>query len=308
MIDRRFAAYASEMDDIDESGIYAFDFIKDEIDDDEVRTMLLDYFRRAKKYAEWDLASFSRVMFNHLVDILDYIPGVNDEEKVEKIWKLCQKHGREVEAASLRMRDIHDDKLFRRLPEKSFLKIMAERQHLNDQNRPVKINQEMRYNSSSNEIELFYAYSHVDEELRNQLENHLSILKWQRIITNWHDRRITASTEWEGQIDEHLNSADIILLLISSDFMASTYCYDIEMRCAMKRHKAGDARVIPIILRPVLWKDAPFGELNGLPTDVKAVTTWDNQDEAFLDIAEGIKKVIEELNQPETDRKISKDV
>lgn len=300
-IDRRFAAYASEMDDIDESGIYALDFIKDEVVDDEIRAMLIDYFRRAKKFAEDDFTGFSMKMFNQLVDILDYIQGNSNEEKIKKVWHLCQKHGTEVEAASRRMREIHDDNLYRKLPQNSFLRMIAERPFLNGSSQQEQLRQTKNSYSSKNGIEIFYAYSHVDEELRNQLEKHLSILKWQRIITNWHDRRITAGTEWEGQIDEHLNSADIILLLISSDFIASTYCYDIEMKRAMARHETCEAHVIPIILRPVLWRDAPFGKLNGLPTDVKAVTTWDNQDEAFLDIAEGIKKVIEELDQTKTD-------
>lgn len=296
-IDRRFAAYASEMDDIDESGIYALDFIKDGIDNDEVRTMLLDYFRRAKNYAEWDLASFSRKMFNHLVNILDYVPGGNNEEKAKKIWKLCQKHGKEIETASRRMREIHDNNLYRELPENSFLKMIAERRFLDDSSQQEQLSKTNNSNSPENGIEIFYSYSHVDEELRDQLEKHLSILKWQRIIKNWHDRKIDAGTEWEGQIDEHLNSSRIILLLISSDFISSPYCYDVEMRRALERHEAEEACVIPIILRPVYWKIAPFAKLNALPTDGKAVTSWDNQDEAFSNIVERISEVIEKLKQ-----------
>lgn len=296
-IDRRFAAYASEMDDIDESGIYAFDFIQEGIDTDEVRTMLFDYFRRAKNYAEWNLGSFSRKMFNHLVNILDYVPGANDDEKVKKIWQLCQKHGQEVEVASRKMREIHDDNLYRKLPDSSFLKVIAERRYLNDSSQQEQLSKTNSLNSQENGFEMFYAYSHADEELRDQFENHLSILKWQRVIKNWHDRRISAGAEWEGQIDEHLNSAHIILLLISSDFISSSYCYNVEMRRALERHEANEAIVIPIILRPVYWKNAPFAKLNALPTNGKAVTSWDNQDEAFLDIVEGISKVVDELKK-----------
>ena len=124
------------------------------------------------------------------------------------------------------------------------------------------------------DVEVFYSYSHRDEELREELERHLSILKRQGVITAWHDRKIGAGTEWKGQIDTHLNTAHVILLLISSDFLASDYCYDIEMRRAMERHAAGDARVIPIILRPVSWKGAPFEKLQALPKDAKPVTSW----------------------------------
>jgi class 3 adenylate cyclase len=145
------------------------------------------------------------------------------------------------------------------------------------------------------DVEVFYSYSHRDEALRDELERHLSILRHQGVITAWHDRKIGAGMEWAGQIDTHLNTAHVILLLISSDFLASKYCYDIEMRRAMERHEAGEARVIPIILRPVSWRGAPFEKLQALPKNAKPVTSWGNQDEAFVSIAEGIRGVVEEL-------------
>lgn len=137
------------------------------------------------------------------------------------------------------------------------------------------------------EIEVLFSYSHRDEKLRNELEKHLSIMKRQGLISTWHDRKIGAGDEWRGAIDEHLNSAHIILLLISADFLASDYCYDIEMAQAIERHKSGEARVIPIILRPVDWKGALFGELQALPTNAEPVTSskWSCLDEAFTDIA-----------------------
>jgi hypothetical protein len=110
---------------------------------------------------------------------------------------------------------------------------------------------------SSEGIEVFISYSHKDELLWNELEKHLSILKRQKLILTWFDRKIGAGEEWKGQIDEHLDSAQVILLLISADFLASDYCYDIEMIHAMERHESGEARVIPIILRPVDWAGAP---------------------------------------------------
>jgi tetratricopeptide (TPR) repeat protein len=146
-----------------------------------------------------------------------------------------------------------------------------------------------------NAVEVFYSYSHKDEELRDQLENHLSMLKREGVIKGWHDRRISAGQEWEGQIDSHLNSADIILLLVSSDLLASAYCYDVEVKRAMERHEAGEARVIPIILRSCDWKRAPFGKLQALPKDATPVKKWDDTDDAFLNIAEGLRKAAEEI-------------
>jgi hypothetical protein len=147
-------------------------------------------------------------------------------------------------------------------------------------------------------LELFYSYAHADEPMRKKLEKHLATLHQQGLIASWHDRMIGAGTEWEQQIDEHLNRAQIILLLISANFLASPYCSGIEMKRAMERHKANEARVIPVILRPVHWKDVPFAKLQMLPTDGKPIASshWHNQDEAFTNVAEGIRKVIDELN------------
>jgi hypothetical protein len=149
--------------------------------------------------------------------------------------------------------------------------------------------------SSLPPVELFYSYSHKDEELRDQLEIHLAMLKREGAIKSWHDRRISAGREWEGKIDEHLTSADLILLLVSSDFLASDYCYDVEVKRAMEKHEVGDARVIPIILRSCDWKSAPFGRFQALPKDAKPVTRWEDRDEAFLDITRGIRLVLKEL-------------
>src|SRR6266700_2090432 len=147
-------------------------------------------------------------------------------------------------------------------------------------------------------LSVFISYAHEDEPLRQRLEAHLSLLRRQGLIANWHDRQILAGEEWSQEIDEHLEAASIILLLISPDFLASDYCYEIEMQRALERHQRGEARVIPIILRPVDWRTSPFARLQCLPRDGKAVTTWQNPDEAFLTIAEGLRRVIERQQIP----------
>src|SRR5256884_7655138 len=145
-------------------------------------------------------------------------------------------------------------------------------------------------------IEIFCSYAHEDEALLRQLEAHLGGLKHQELISTWHDRRIIPSQDRAQTIDTHLNIAWVILLLISPDFLASDYCYGIEMQRALQRHQAGEARVIPILLRPVDWKGAPFTHLQALPTGAKPITTWSNQDEAFTNVAAGIRRVIEDLS------------
>jgi tetratricopeptide (TPR) repeat protein len=138
-------------------------------------------------------------------------------------------------------------------------------------------------------IRVFYCYAHEDQAMRDELEKHLGILKRHGQIIGWHDRDISAGNEWEHEINSHLNLADIILLLVSPDFIHSEYCYSVEMSRALERHYAGEAYVIPIILRPVDWDDAPFSKLQVLPTNKRPITSWPNADEAFLDVARGIR-------------------
>ncbi len=144
-------------------------------------------------------------------------------------------------------------------------------------------------------ISLFYSYTHSDERYRNKLETHLSNLKRQGLISEWHDRKITGGTEWRGQIDMQLEAARVILLLVSADFIHSEFCYSVELKRALERHESGEARVIPIIVRPCDWHSALFGKLQALPKDGKAITDWRPHDKAYLNISEGIRKVVGEL-------------
>jgi hypothetical protein len=143
---------------------------------------------------------------------------------------------------------------------------------------------------------LFYSYSHVDENLRDQLETHLAALQRQGIISSWHDRRIVAGTELAQSIDSHIDTADVILLLISPNFIASDYCYEREMTRALERHERGEAQVIPVILRPCDWQELPFGKLLATPRDGLPITTWPNADEAFLDVVKAIKRALTEVD------------
>lgn len=145
-------------------------------------------------------------------------------------------------------------------------------------------------------MKVFYSYSHKDEKLRDVLEEHLSLLRRQGIVSEWHDRRIGAGGAWAKEIDEQLKAADIILLLVSASFLASDYCYDIELGLALEREKAGEAVVIPVVLRPCEWASAPFGRLQALPKNGRPITKWKNRDDAFADIANGIRRAAEELN------------
>jgi hypothetical protein len=144
-------------------------------------------------------------------------------------------------------------------------------------------------------VKIFCCYAHEDEPLLKKLKTHLFPLQRAGLVDVWYDRDISAGTDWEQQIKERLNTAQIILLLVSPDFMASDYCYSIEMQRAIERHERGEARVIPIILRHTYWQGAPFGKLQALPTDAKPVRSWPNQDQAFFNVTQGIRKIVEEI-------------
>jgi len=115
------------------------------------------------------------------------------------------------------------------------------------------------------QLRIFISYAHEDSDIRGELERHLKFLERLNLSVIWYDRKIDAGKEWEYEIDENLDNCDIILLLITANFMASDYCYCVEMKRAMERHFTEQARVIPIILRPTLWDDAPFSRLQALP-------------------------------------------
>ncbi len=148
---------------------------------------------------------------------------------------------------------------------------------------------------SLQKIEVFFCYSHQDKKLRDKLDLHLSTLKRRFSISDWYDGKITPGSEWEREIDIHINRAHIILLLVSQDFIASDFCYEKEMKRALERHAAGEAIVIPILLRSCLWEETPLSKLQVLPTGAKPITTWSNLDEAFSDVARGIQRAINSL-------------
>ena len=147
---------------------------------------------------------------------------------------------------------------------------------------------------------LFFSYSHIDEGLRDRLEKQLAMLKRQGIIETWHDRRIGAGEEIDRAIDTRIETDDIILLLVSPDFLASDYCYEKEMVRAMQRHDHGEAIVMPVILRPCDWHHAPFGKLNAVPRDGKAITRWPDIDEAMLQVAQAVREAASRLGSPTT--------
>lgn len=151
-------------------------------------------------------------------------------------------------------------------------------------------------------VNVFISYSHRDDDLRAELDTHLSVLKRQGVIRTWYDREIGAGEEIDPRIREALEKADIILLLVSPYFLDSDYCVQIEMQRAMERHREGTARVIPVILHPCDWQHAPFKGLKAVPDDGKPVSSFANRHDAFLQITRAIRDAATALRPEQQDR------
>jgi len=143
-------------------------------------------------------------------------------------------------------------------------------------------------------IKAFVSCAHEDRELQKRFICYLIPLMREKNI-ELYDGIVSAGTEWQPVVHARLNNCRLILLLISPDFLASDYCWSQEIQQALHRHDSGEALVIPIILRPTDWHDAPFSKLQVLPTDGKPVTTWHNRDKAFYEITKGIRQALEKL-------------
>ncbi len=144
-------------------------------------------------------------------------------------------------------------------------------------------------------VKVFISYAHKDEQYKNALVEHMSGLIRANIIEEWNDRKVVPGKDWEREISSNLEESEIILFLISSAFMNSDYCMGVEVETALKRHKERRARLVPIVIRPVIWSESELSKIQGLPKDARAISTWDNDDEAWVDVVRGLKKHIEEF-------------
>ena len=153
---------------------------------------------------------------------------------------------------------------------------------------------------TAHSIEVFFSYAHEDATFVRELEKQLSVLRRTGVITTWHDRQIAPGGEWAQQIDAHLASARVIVLMVSADFVASDYCWDVEVLTAMQRHQLGTAVVVPIVLRETAFLEkTPFGKLQMLPTDAMPVARWLRPDDAWASVAKALGDICLDLQQRE---------
>ena len=151
-------------------------------------------------------------------------------------------------------------------------------------------------------VTLFYSYAHEDETLRDELQGHLKLLERRGLLAPWHDRKIVPGADWSGAIDSYLGSAELVLLLVSKDFIESDYIMGTELALAMQRHAAQAAVVVPIVVRAIDFdpqdeQELPFLRLQGLPTDLRPVTSWPNRDEAWTNVAKGLRATVKQIRE-----------
>lgn len=151
-------------------------------------------------------------------------------------------------------------------------------------------NQLKQHGQADMTVKVFISYAHKDEIFKEALNEHLTMLKRNGVISEWHDRKIVPGEDWKNQISQNLEESALILFLVSSTFLSSEYCYDIEFTRALEKHHEGSAQLIPVVIRPCDWTASKLGTFQGLPKDALAISKWVNQDEGWVDVVQGIKK------------------
>jgi hypothetical protein len=149
-------------------------------------------------------------------------------------------------------------------------------------------------------ISVFISYAHLDEKLKDRVLAHLSALKHEGLIDVWHDRMLKPGEHLDSKIEAELAEADLVLLLVSADFINSNYCTEKEMQHAFVRAKAGQCIVAPVILKPCMWFRIPIdnaggrlGDFVATPRNGKPVTRWlEGRDEALTKVVTDIRGLI----------------
>lgn len=142
-------------------------------------------------------------------------------------------------------------------------------------------------------MKVFISYSHRDTAALERLHTHLAVLRRENMIDEWYDREILGGGDFSAAIAQRMDESELFLLLVSPDFLNSTYCYDIEMTRALEKHATGQARVVPIIVEPCDWRSTPLGRLKALPRDGEPVAGWANANEAYLDVVQELRRIVQ---------------
>ncbi len=149
----------------------------------------------------------------------------------------------------------------------------------------------------SQPIKVFISYSRKDKEYKEELLEFLAPMRRNNVIQIWNDKDIVPGEQWEDELLERLTTADIVIFLVSPSLLNSDYIHRVEIKGAMERHKKGELVIIPILIRNSDFAESDFKTFQGLPADLKPVTTWDDRDSAWLSVTKGLKRVIESIQK-----------
>lgn len=147
---------------------------------------------------------------------------------------------------------------------------------------------------------VFVSYARVDEAYRVRLNVHLAPLVREGLIDLWSDRAIAAGSDWERDIEHELATADIVLLLVTPDFVASVYCFEKELTEAIRRHEEEGVRILPVLVKNVDLVNMPFGRFKALPLNRRPISAWQDPDEAWLEVAQGVRQAADAIYRART--------
>lgn len=146
-------------------------------------------------------------------------------------------------------------------------------------------------------VKIFYSYAHEDEVLRDKLSTYLGVLRQNNKIEEWHDRKIKPGIDFNTEISGKLETADVILFLISEDFLNSDYCFGIEVNKAFELQKTQSVEIIPILLKPCLFEESRFSQLQIIPRDAKPITTSDSKEDTWTTVAREIRDIVNTVSE-----------
>jgi hypothetical protein len=142
---------------------------------------------------------------------------------------------------------------------------------------------------------LFLSYAHEDRDIVAELRKHLAPLQHEQIVTDWYDLELMPGDDWDREILSQLASSDLVIVMISADFLASNYAYGRELRLALNLHDQERVHLLPVIGRNCKWQNLPFARLQVLPEGAVAINSWQSRDDAFVSVVLGVERVAREI-------------
>ncbi len=141
-------------------------------------------------------------------------------------------------------------------------------------------------------VKLFVSYAEKDRQFSEDFNTHLAVLRRAGQLDNWTNNHIMPGANWDDEIKQQLQESDIVVLLVSADFIASDYINDVIVHNSIEQHKKGEIIIIPVIVRPCDFQSLPISKFQALPRNAKPISRWEDQDEAWAEVIDQVRKVV----------------